>query len=92
MSVTVNDVAKRAGVSTKTVSRAINREVPVAELTRQKVLNAINELGYVPNLWAQRLRSGQSGMIALLFNDATPSYLSVVSKFHDCVRSLASLS
>ena len=85
MAVTVNDVAKRAGVSMKTVSRVINREDSVAKETRRKVLAAIEDLEYVPNLWAQRLRSGQSGVIALLFYDATPSYImDVINGLMDC--------
>ncbi len=85
MAVTVNDVAKQAGVSMKTVSRVINREDSVAKETRRKVLAAIEDLGYVPNLWAQRLRSGHSGVIALLFYDATPSYvMDVINGLMDC--------
>lgn len=75
MPVTLNDVAKKAGVSIKTVSRVFNREPSVLEETREKVNVVIKELGFVPNLWAQRLRSGLSGVISLLFQDATPSYL-----------------
>ncbi len=85
MAVTVNDVAKRAGVSMKTVSRVINHEDSVAKETHRKVLAAIEDLGYVPNLWAQRLRSGQSEVIALLFYDATPSYImDVINGLMDC--------
>ena len=85
MAVTINDVAKRAGVSIKTVSRVINNEPAIADGTRQKVQKAIDELGYVPNLWAKRLRSGHSGMITLLFNNATPSYLmDVINGLIDC--------
>jgi LacI family transcriptional regulator len=85
MSVTINDVAEKAGVSMKTVSRVINREDSVTKETSKKVLEAIDELGYVPNLWAKRLRSGHSGMIALLFYDATPAYLmDVINGLMDC--------
>lgn len=78
MSVTLSDVAKHAGVSMKTVSRVINNENRVADETRWKVLLAIRELGYVPNVWAQRLARGYSGMIGLLMHDATSAYITAV--------------
>ncbi len=52
MTVTIADVAKHAGVSMKTVSRVINSEPFVAEATRAKVMTAMKELGYVPNISA----------------------------------------
>lgn len=73
--VTLTDVAKRAGVSIKTASRVINNEDRVADATRQKVLAAVESLGYVPNVWAQRLARGYSGLVGLVIGDATPSYL-----------------
>ena len=45
--ITLNDVAKAAGVSVSTVSRVLNRPEMVRESTRQRVLLAINDLGYV---------------------------------------------
>jgi len=75
---TLADVAKRAGVSIKTASRVINNEARVAEMTRKKVLAAVEELGYVPNVWAQRLARGQSGLIGLVIFDATPAYTSIM--------------
>ncbi len=78
MGVTLYDVAKRAGVSPKTVSRVINNEKSVAEKTRQKVLTASEELGFVPNLWAQRLARGRSATLGLFFFGATPPYLMMV--------------
>jgi len=75
LAVTLTDVAKKANVSIKTVSRVVNQETSVSEATRQKVLATIEELGYVPNLWAQRLRSNQTKIVTLLFNDASSLYL-----------------
>ncbi|MCJ8296212.1 MAG: LacI family DNA-binding transcriptional regulator, partial [Colwellia sp.] len=46
MKATINDVAKQAGVSIKTVSRVINNEASVRQLTRDKVLLAVDELNY----------------------------------------------
>jgi LacI family transcriptional regulator len=56
--VTQKDIAQRAGVSTALVSHVMNNTpAPVAEETRQRILQAIKELGYRPNKHAQRLRS-----------------------------------
>ncbi|WP_455835536.1 LacI family DNA-binding transcriptional regulator [Pseudarthrobacter siccitolerans] len=73
MRATVKDVARRAGVSPKTVSNVMNGIVPVSEATRLKVEQAILDLDYVPNLSARGLRNGRSGVIALALPDlATP--------------------
>ena len=63
---TIKDVAAQAGVSIKTVSRVLNDEAGVAEATRQRVKETIQELGYVPNLSAQRLRRGKSKLLTLI--------------------------
>lgn len=52
---TLEDVAHNAGVSTATVSRCLNNPDLVAERTRQKVLDAVRDLGYAPNFGAQAL-------------------------------------
>lgn len=63
---TIKDVAAKAGVSIKTVSRVINNESGVSDETRQHVNNIVRELGYVPNLSAQRLKRGKSRLLALI--------------------------
>ena len=65
MAVSLKDIAKRAGVSLATVSNVVNGYRPVAEGTRLRVQQAIDELGYAPNLSARHLRSGRTGIIAL---------------------------
>lgn len=55
MSITVKDVAKKAGVATSTVSRVINNHPSISEATRKKVRKVMDELGYVPNIAAQNL-------------------------------------
>ncbi|MBN9128966.1 MAG: LacI family DNA-binding transcriptional regulator [Paenarthrobacter ureafaciens] len=73
MRATVKDVARRAGVSPKTVSNVMNGVVPVSAPTRFKVEQAMQELDYVPNLSARGLRNGRSGVIGLALPDlATP--------------------
>lgn len=66
---TVHDVAKKAGVSIKTVSRVLNNESSVGERYRLKVQNAVAELGYLPDINARRLRTGQSYIICLIYFD-----------------------
>jgi DNA-binding LacI/PurR family transcriptional regulator len=65
MSVRMKEVASRAGVSVKTVSNVVNGYVHVAPDTRERVQQAIDEMGYSPNLSARSLRSGRTGIIAV---------------------------
>jgi len=59
----MRSVARLAGVSTMTVSRALTDPAAVAEATRQRVDDAIAKLGYVPDRVASSLRSGRTGFI-----------------------------
>ncbi len=68
---TVTDVARAAGVSAMTVSRVINQQTRVADGTRQRVLAAMRELDFRPNLMAQGLASGRSRTIGVLTEDTT---------------------
>lgn len=63
---TIYDVASRAGVSPKTVSRVLNSDAPVGSKTRAAVEKAIAELGYVPSSAARMMRSNKSGLIGLI--------------------------
>ncbi len=78
MTTTLQDVAKKAGVSLMTVSRVINGKNNVAEETRQQVLHIIDELGYVPHLQAQRLASGRTRTIVLHYPLSNPRLFSNV--------------
>ncbi len=66
---TIDDVAKLAGVSIKTVSRVVNREQNVRESTRDRVQQAIAQLNYRPNLSARNLASLRSHLIVLVYED-----------------------
>jgi LacI family transcriptional regulator len=63
---TIYDVARKAGVSPKTVSRVLNGDAPVNEKTREAVQTAMAELGYVPSNAARSMRSQKSGLIGLI--------------------------
>ncbi|MDT0317378.1 LacI family DNA-binding transcriptional regulator [Streptomyces millisiae] len=62
----IKDVARRAGVSEKTVSNVINDYAHVSERTRRVVREAIEELGYRVNLAGRHLRRGRTGIVALV--------------------------
>jgi LacI family transcriptional regulator len=69
--VSIQDVARQAGTSFKTVSRVINDDPAVREETRGKVLKAIEELGYRPNSAARTMRSQRSGVIGFISDRVT---------------------
>ncbi|HUN08712.1 MAG TPA: LacI family DNA-binding transcriptional regulator [Aggregatilineales bacterium] len=64
---TLLDVARAAGVSTATVSKVLSNTPYFTEATRAKVMQAVDELGYVPNLAARALSSGKTHIIAVVF-------------------------
>jgi len=64
---TIYDVARRAGVSIATVSRAVNNHDGLRPQTRARVLAAVEELGYTPDATARGLSSGSRGTVGLLF-------------------------
>jgi DNA-binding LacI/PurR family transcriptional regulator len=79
MAVTIKDVARAAGVSPATVSRALATPELVREPTRTRVQQAARDLGYSPNRAARGLITGRTGNIGLLVPDlANPFFPSVV--------------
>ena len=78
-SANIKEVARHAGVSVSTVSNVLNRPLTVAPATRQRVLEAIAELGYVRNDSARQLRAGRSRTIAIVVMDlGNPFFTDVV--------------
>jgi LacI family transcriptional regulator len=67
---TQKDVARRAGVSRSTVSYVLNDQtelkIPISDETRQRVMDAIAELGYEPDARAQSLRSGNTNIVGVI--------------------------
>lgn len=78
MRVSIGDVARRAGVSISTVSRVINRRELVNAETRQRVDQAIAELGYRPNMFARGLMLRKSDMLGLALPDVHGEFYSEV--------------
>ncbi|MER7397705.1 LacI family DNA-binding transcriptional regulator [Streptomyces sp. NPDC000151] len=77
---TISDVARRAGVSRTTVSRVLNHPETVAEEKRARVLAAIEELGYRPNVSARNLRRGAFGVLALCVGDVSQPFHGQLTK------------
>lgn len=70
----LKDVAERAGVSMRTVSNVVRGTGRFSEATRERVLRAVEELGYRPNTAARGLRTGRSGVILLAVPDLSMPY------------------
>lgn len=75
MKTTINDVAKHAGVSIKTVSRVTNNETSVRQATRDKVMSSIAVLNYQPNLAARNLATTKSYNIAFIYDNPNAYYI-----------------
>lgn len=75
---TIKDVAERAGVSIKTVSRVLNNEPHVRAQVKERVHAAARELDYKPNRAASRLAGGRSFLIAHLYDNPNPSYIAAL--------------
>ncbi len=71
----IDDVAARAGVSIKTVSRVINREANVREETSTRVDRAIRELNYRPNPAARDLASPRAYLVNVLYDNPSDNYM-----------------
>ena len=77
---TMNDVAARAGVSLKTVSRVVNGEPGVLPATAERVAQAISELGFRRNDSARQLRTGRAAGIGLILEDVADPFYSVLTR------------
>lgn len=84
---TIYDIAKKAGYSITTVSKVLNNYVNVSDKAKEKVLAAIEELGYTPNSSARTLATNKSWMIGVVFAEhlgvgiAHPFFSEVIESF-----------
>lgn len=87
--VSIEDVARKAGVSITTVSRVINKAKTVKDKNRSRVLDAVKELKFQPSITAQRLASGKSNVVALVI----PRYEGVFYSFYalELIRGIGNL-
>lgn len=82
--VTLNTVAKHAGVSAITVSRYFNQPEQVSPERRERIATAVNELGYVPNLVAGGLASARGRIVAMVIpNISGPIFANTIQGFSD---------
>ena len=78
--VTITDIADRANVSKSTVSRVINNTTPVNEEKREAVLEAMKQLNYEPNIFAQGLASGYSRTIGVMTQNIGSPFYDTISQ------------
>lgn len=78
--VTIADVARASGVSGATVSRVLNGYEFVKETTRSRVMEAVEDLGYVANLQARSLAGGHSQIIGLLVPNLDNGYVGTITQ------------
>src|ERR687885_1687979 len=85
---TLKDVAREAGVSIKTVSRALNDEPRISAATRTKVLEVVAALGFRPNTLARHMRAGgRDRTVALVIPDmANPVFGSLAAGVESVIR------
>ncbi len=88
---TIFDVARHAGVSYGTVSRVINENPHVKAETRERILAAMHDLGYVVNKQARSLAGGRTGMIGVLVPDLGTAYIGEIIRGIDAELSLSNL-
>lgn len=72
--ITIKDIAKLAGVSVSTVSRAINNDSEVSEKTKKKIEKIVSETNYHPSMLARGMVSKKTNMLAILVSDITNPY------------------
>jgi LacI family transcriptional regulator len=78
--VTIDDVAEKAGVSAKTVSRVLNNEPNVRDTKRKIVMEASRALGYRPNPAARSLAGSKSFLLAHLHDNPVPEYVAATNE------------
>lgn len=76
--ITMVDVATKSGYSLNTVSHVINGKDDVKDETRQRILEAARELGYIRNFVASSMRSGRTRTVAVIVPDVSSVYLSIM--------------
>lgn len=91
LKITIMDVAAEAGVSFGTVSRVINNDVHVRPETRERVLQAMERLGFVANRQARSLAGGKTNGIGLLVPDLGTGYIGEIIRGIDAELTLQGL-
>ena len=84
---TLHDVARKAGVSVSTVSRALNDQPFVRPAVRDRVLSASEALGYRPDVSARSMRTGTTGAVGLIVSDISNPLFAAIAKAADTALS-----
>jgi LacI family transcriptional regulator len=74
----MRDVARLAGVSIATVSHAINNTRHVSDASRNKVMTAVEQLGYAPDIFARGMRTGKKNIIGFVVPDISNKYFATI--------------
>ncbi len=91
--VTIKDISKQSGFSVATVSKVLNNYPDISKATRDIVLKACNEMGYIPNLSARSLKTHRSHTIGIIFEEITnqglqhPLFAKILESFKSLVES-----
>ena len=80
MKVTIDDVVKKSGLSYVTVSRVISNSPNVRESNRKRVMDAIEELGYIPSAAARTLATGKTYVIAMFITNLGDDFFNSIVK------------
>lgn len=83
---TIRDVARELGMSVATVSRALSRPELLRQETRERVLAAVEALGYRPNLLARGLRRGRTHAILAIVPNLSPFFLEILAGIEEVAR------
>ncbi len=78
--ITISDVAKEAGVSMMTVSRAINNKDGISEATRQRILTIATEMGFQPSGLAQGLATQRTATVGLVVPDIANPFFALIAR------------
>lgn len=76
----LKDIAREAGISTTTVSRALNNKDAINPLTRKRILKLAREMGYTPNAMARGLKTSRSATIGVVITDISDPFFAPIIK------------
>jgi len=78
--ITLRDIAKQAGVSTTTVSRALNNKDDINPSTKKRILKIVKQMGYTPNALARGLKIKKTGTIGVVIADISDPFFAPIVK------------
>lgn len=78
--ITIKEIAKKAGVSIATVSRALNDRPGISLETKERIQRIITRSGYRPSMFARNMRSQQSKMIGVIVSNAANDFFKDVTR------------